>query len=149
MLEDKLSQDLKQAMLDRNTDRVETLRSLKGAILNAKVAEGTRGQSMPDEKVTLLLQKQAKQRQESADLFTKGGNDAKAQAELAEKAIIEEYLPKQLTEAELRLIVDEVVNQIGASGAASMGGVIGAVKQRVAGSADGAIIARVVKERLS
>lgn len=149
MLEDKLSQDLKQAMLAHDAERVETLRSLKGAILNVKVADGTRDQAMPDDKVIALFQKQAKQRQESADLFKQGGNNLKAEAELAEKMIIEGYLPKQLSEEELTQIVDGVISKSGAVGLAAMGMVIGEVKQQAAGAADGSIVAKIVKERLA
>lgn len=149
MIEDKLAQDLKSAMLAHDAPRVSTLRGLKSAILYAKVANGSRDQAMSDEAVTAIIQKESKKRQESAELYRQGGSDEKAAAELAEKAILDEYLPAQLDEAAILAIIDKVITETGAGGPASMGTVIGQVKQRAAGAADGAVIARLVKERLT
>jgi uncharacterized protein YqeY len=117
--------------------------------LYAKVAAGSRDQMLDDSVVQGIFAKEAKKRQESADLYRQGGNTDKAEAELAEKAIIERYLPTQLSEAELIPIIDGVIADIGANGPAQMGQVIGAVKKQSGASADGALVARLVKERLS
>lgn len=148
-IEQRIEQDLKSALLGGDAQRVSTLRGLKSVILYAKVAAGTRDQAMPDDQVIQLLSKEAKKRQESADLYAQGGNEDRAEAELAEKAIIEKYLPTQLSEAELTTIVDQAIAETDASGPAAMGQVIGKVKALTAGAADGAIIARIVKERLA
>lgn len=148
-IKQQIEQDLKAAMLAKKSAKVTTLRGLKGTILNAEIATGKRDVGLSDEEIITLFQKEAKKRQESADLYTQGGNADRAQAELAEKVIIEAYLPAQLSDEELQSVVEQVVAELGASDMSAMGLVISAVKQRVAGAADGAAIARLVKERLS
>lgn len=148
MLEQQIEQDIKTALLARDSQRVSTLRGLKAVLLNVKVATGKRESGLADEEVLAQLAKQAKQRQESADMYVQGGDQARADAELAEKAIIEAYLPAQLSEAEISKLIDEVINQTGASGQAAMGQVIGQVKQKAGAAADGAVVARLAKERL-
>lgn len=149
MLEDRLQQDLKAAMLAGKADETTTLRGLKAVILNAKIAAGSRDEAMPDDQVINLLSKEAKKRQESADLYVQGGNQEKADAELAEKTLIERYLPQQLSEAEVTAIIDEVIAQTGASDPKAMGQIIGAVKAKTGATADGALIAKLVKEKLA
>lgn len=136
-------------MLSGDKTLVTTLRGLKSVILYAEVASGNREQGLDDAAVTELLTKEAKKRQESADLYRQGGNEEKAQAELQEKTVIERYLPEQLDDAELAALVDETILSLGASGAQAMGQVIGAVKAKAGASADGARIAALVKERLT
>lgn len=148
MLEQKIEQDLKAALLSGDKQRVSTLRGLKAVLLNVKVATGQRETGLSDEEVLVQLGKQAKQRQESADMYVQGGDQARADAELAEKAILEAYLPAQLSEAEIIKLIDDVIAQTGASGPAAMGQVIGQVKQKAGATADGAVIARLVKEKL-
>jgi uncharacterized protein YqeY len=147
-LKEQIDQDLKQAMLAGDKTLVTTLRGLKGAILNVEVAEGIRDTGLPDERIIDLFVKEAKKRQESADLFKQGGNQEKAAAELTEKTVIEKYLPTQMSEDEITSLVDEIIAATGASGMQAMGQVIGAVKQKTGASADGATVARIVKERL-
>ena len=103
---------------------------------------------LTDEEVLPILAKQSKQRQESADLYLQGGDQARADAELAEKAIIDAYLPAQLGEDELTTLVEDVIKQTGASGQQDTGKVIGAVRGKAGATADGAAIARIVKEKL-
>lgn len=147
MIETQLEQDIKTAMLAGDKVRVMTLRTLKSVFLSTKVAAGTRDTVLPDAEVIAILSKEAKKRQESADLYKQGGNDVKAADELAEKAVIETYLPIQLTETELTAIVAEAVAQAGDN--ATMGPIIGLVKAKTNGAADGAMIARLVKEKLA
>lgn len=149
MLEQQLEQDIKAALLARDSVKATTLRGLKATLLNEKVAQGKRESGLTDDEVYPIFAKQAKQRQESADLFKQGGNQEKAEAELVEKAIIEAYLPKQLDEAEIVKLIDEVIAQTGASGMQAMGQVIGQVKAKTGASADGSVIARLVKEKLA
>ena len=147
MIESQIEQDLKTAMLARDTQKTSTLRGLKSAFLYEKVAAGTRGDELTDEDATKILQREAKKRQESADLYKQGGNNSRADQELAEKAIIEEYLPSKLSEDELTKIVEQAIEA--SDQPANMGQIIGAVKLKTAGAADGSDIARIVKSRLS
>ncbi|HSW36887.1 MAG TPA: GatB/YqeY domain-containing protein [Candidatus Saccharimonadales bacterium] len=148
-LEQKLEQDLKTALLASKRVEVEALRTLKSALLNAKIEQGKRTEGLSDDEVIAILSKEAKKRQESADLYMQGGNPARAEAELSEKKLIERYLPSQLSTEELSKIVDETIAELGVSGSQAMGQVIGVVRQKTAGAADGAAIAQLVKERLS
>ncbi len=148
MLEDKLEQDIKSALLAGDSVRVTTLRGLKSTLLNVKVAQGKRDSGLTDEEVLPLLAKEAKKRQESADMYIQGGERDRADAELAEKAIIEAYLPAKLDETAVSDIIDDVINKSHASGIQAMGKVIGQVKARTGTAAEGALIARLVKDRL-
>ncbi len=100
-LEQKLEQDIKDALLSGDKVRATTLRTLKAVLLNEKVAKGKRESGLSDEEVQAVLTKESKKRQESADLYKQGGNQAKAEAELTEKTVIDSYLPEQLGEAEI------------------------------------------------
>lgn len=148
MLKQQIEQDLKTALLAGDKNRALVLRSLKSAILYEEVAMGARDSGLPEEQVMTILSKEAKKRQESADLYMQGGDVARAEAELFEKSVIAVYLPKQISDDALRQIVDEVIAELGVSGPQAMGQVIGAVKQKAAGAAEGAKIAQIVKERL-
>lgn len=148
-IKQQLDSDLKTAMLAGDKVLVTTLRGLKSSILYAEVAANKRDEGLPDDEVINLFNKEAKKRQESADLYKQGGNNEKAEAELAEKVVIEKYLPAQMSDDELRAAVEEVVEQVGASSMADMGKVIGLVKSRTGTAADGARIARMVKEKIS
>lgn len=149
MIKDKLTQDLKTALLAKDSDRATLIRGLKSAILYAEVAEGIRDTGLSDEACIAIFQKEAKKRQESADMYSKGGAPDRAAKELAEKRLIEDYLPQQLSEAEISEIIDGIVAEMGMVDVKSMGQVIGAVKAQTKGSADGAIIAKLVKEKLT
>ena len=149
MLEARLEQDIKAALLSGDSVKATTLRGLKAVLLNVKVAEGKRDSGLEDDEVIAVFAKEAKKRQESADLYKQGGNSEKAEAELLEKAIIEGYLPEQLSEEEISQLIDEAIAQTGASGPQGMGQVIGAVKANAGASADGSVIARLAKEKLA
>lgn len=149
MLKKRIEQDLKDAMLGGDKQRVSTLRVVKSAILYAEVAKGSRGVGLSDPEIIELLSKEAKRRQDTAELYQNAGETERARAELAEREIIESYLPKQLSEAELERIVQKVITERRAISLQEMGQIIGEVKKRVGGSADGARIARIVKEGLS
>ena len=148
-LKQEIDQDLKTAMLSGDSQKVSVLRGLKSAMLYAEVAAGTREQGLDDAAAQAVLSKEAKKRQESADLYTQGGSAERAKAELEEKAIIEKYLPKQLSEAEVSAVVDKVFAEAGTPTMQDMGKLIGAVRAQTGGAADGALIARLVKERLA
>lgn len=148
MLKSRLDQDLKTALLAGDKVLATTLRGLKSVILYAEVAKGSREQGLSDDEIIDLLSKEAKKRQESADLYAKGGQQEKADTELAEKKVIEGYLPTQLSDDKLSEVVTQIIAALGVSGPAAMGRVIGEVKQKTAGRADGGRIARFVKEQL-
>lgn len=148
MLEQKLEEDLKTAMLAGDSDRVKTLRMLKSALLNKKIAEGTRDEVMDDKHVIDVFAKEAKKRQESADLYTKNAQPERATTELAEKALIDAYLPKQMSIEELTALIEETIKTSGANSARDMGMVIGQVKAQAGATVDGAVVAQIVKERL-
>lgn len=147
-LEQRLEQDIKDALLSGDKTRATTLRGVKAVLLNVKVAQGKRDSGLNDEEVLQTLGKESKKRQESADLYKQGGDETRAAAELAEKAIIDAYLPQQLGEDEITKMVDEAIEQTGAQGPQGMGQVIGQVKAKAGAAADGAVIARIAKEKL-
>lgn len=146
---EKIDQDLKAALLGGDKERASVLRGIKSAVLYEEVAKGVRGDGLPDDEILAILNKEAKKRQESADLYVRGGNQEKADAELAEKKIIEEYLPAALTEDEINGLIDEAAAENGPVTKETMGATIAAVKQKSGGAADGATVARLVRERIS
>ena len=149
MLKTQIDQDLKSALLAGDKTLTTTLRGLKSVILYAEVAKGAREQGLSDDEIVMLLTKEAKKRQESADLYRQGGNEEKALAELSEKQVIEKYLPAQLSVEEIGKVIDQVISELGVTTMQGMGQVIGTVKAKVGASADGAVVAKLVKERLS
>jgi uncharacterized protein len=148
MLEQQIERDIKTALLAGDSLRVSTLRGVKAVLLNVKVATGKRETGLSDDEVLVQLSKQSKQRQESADMYVQGGDQARADSELAEKAIIDAYLPAQLGEMEIAKLVDDAIIETGAAGLGAMGQVIAQVKKEAGAAADGAVIARLVKEKL-
>src|SRR5437868_1714262 len=128
-------------MLAGDKTLVTTLRGLKSAILNIEIEKGSREQGLTDEEVIQVFSKEAKKRQESADLYTQGGNQEKADAELTEKVVIEKYLPAQVSQDELAAAIDQIIKDTGVQGMQAMGQVIGAVKQQFGASADGSTVA--------
>lgn len=145
----QLETDLKTALLAGDKDTATTLRGLKGAILNVEIAQNARETGLSNDAVIDILAKEAKKRQESADLYIQGNDQTRADKELAEKAIIEKYLPAQLSDEELTSMVEAAIAETGASGPQAMGQVIGKVKAQAGGQADGGRIAKLVKEKLS
>lgn len=147
-IKQRIDSDLKIALLAGEKDRVTTLRGLKSAILNAEIASNVRDVGLSEEQLIQILNKEVKKRQESAEMYTQGGSKERADKELEEKTIISAYLPAQLADEELKVVVDKVIAEIKPSGMQEMGRVIALVKERVAGQADGGRIANVVKEQL-
>lgn len=145
---DKISADIKSAMLARDKVRLEALRGIKKEFLEAKTAKGSDG-TLTDEAATRVLVKMAKQRRESAAIYTEQSRPELAEAELAEAAVIEEYLPKQLTEEELTAELRKIIAEVGATSAKEMGRVMGVASKALAGRADGRAISAKVKELLA
>lgn len=148
MLEQQIERDIKTALLAGDSLRVSTLRGVKSVLLNVKVATGKRETGLSDNEVLAQLAKQSKQRQESADMYVQGGEQARADSEMTEKAIIDAYLPAQISEAEITKLIEDVIAQTDAEGMSAMGQVISQVKQQAGATADGSVIARLVKDKL-
>ena len=145
----RIDQDLKTAMLAGDKQTATILRGLKGAILNVEIAQNAREQGLPEPEVITVLGKEAKKRQESADMYAQAAQQERADTELAEKVVIEKYLPQQLTDEELIAIVDQAIAESTVEGMQAMGQVIGKVKSQTAGKADGGRIAQLVKGKLA
>lgn len=148
-LKERIDADLKTAMLARDSFLVETLRGLKSAILAEEVAKQKREEGLSDTEVEQIFAREAKKRDESAGLFERGGNQESADKERAEKVVIQKYLPEQLSSEELESLIEEVIAQTGASSMQDMGKVIGGVKTKAGNSVDSALVAKLVKEKLS
>ena len=148
-IKERIDQDLKTAMLAKVAQTVSVLRGLKGAVLNVEIANNSRDKGLTDDEVIAVLAKESKKRQESAEMYKQGNSPERAEAEEQEKAIIDKYLPQQLSDGDLAALVDEAIVSTGAQGPQAMGQVIGAVKAKTAGQADGARIAQLVKEKLA
>lgn len=146
MLQAKLQSDLKQAQLAREETKVSTLRLLLSEIKNAEIAKGG---VLLDEDIISAVQKEVKKRKEASLAFRQGGREEAAQKEEAESKVLEGYLPSQLSDEALTKIVEDTINEIGATTIADMGKVIGSVMSKVRGQADGGSVSQLVKDRLS
>lgn len=144
-----LNDDLKAAMRAKNQPALRTIRSLKAAILLAETAEGRNGEPLTEEEELKILTKQAKQRKDSADQFNANDRADLAVTEEEELAVLATYLPKAMTEEELKTAVSALVAELGASSMKDMGKVMGQASQRFAGKADGKAISAIVKQLLS
>lgn len=145
---DRISADIKQAMLAKDKVRLETLRGIKKEFLEAKTAKGGDG-TLSDENATKIMTKMVKQRRETAEIYSQQQRPELAANELAEAAVIEEYLPRQLTEAELEAELRAIIAQVGATSQKEMGKVMGVASKALAGKADGRAISAKVKELLA
>lgn len=145
---DTISADIKAAMLAKDRVRLEALRGIKKEFLEAKTAKGADG-TLTDEAATRILVKMAKQRRESAAIYTEQNRPDLAEGELAEVAVIEEYLPKQLSDEELTAELKRIIAEVGATSPAMMGKVMGVATKSLAGRADGRAISAKVKELLN
>ena len=145
---DRISADIKAAMLAKDKVRLETLRGIKKEFLEAKTAKGGDG-TLSDETATKIMTKMVKQRRETAEIYAQQQRPELAANELAEAAVIEEYLPKQLTEEELTEELRKIIAQTGATSAKEMGKVMGVASKSLAGRADGRAISAKVKELLA
>lgn len=145
---DKVSGDIKTAMLARDKVRLEALRGIKKEFLETKTAKGGDGE-LSDDAALKILAKMVKQRKESASIYTEQNREDLAGEELAQAAIIEEYLPKQLSEEELTAALKEVIARVGATSAKEMGKVMGTATKELAGKAEGKAISAKVRELLA
>lgn len=145
---DKVSGDIKTAMLARDKVRLEALRGIKKEFLEAKTAKGGDGE-LSDDAALKILAKMVKQRKESASIYTEQNREDLAGEELAQAAIIEEYLPKQLSKEELTAALKEIIARVGATSAKEMGKVMGTASKELAGKAEGKAISAKVRELLA
>lgn len=145
---DKVSGDIKTAMLARDKVRLEALRGIKKEFLEAKTAKGGDGE-LSDDAALKILAKMVKQCKESASIYTEQNREDLAGEELAQAAIIEEYLPKQLSEEELTAALKEIIARVGATSAKEMGKVMGTATKELAGKAEGKAISAKVRELLA
>jgi len=148
-LKQRISDDLKAALLGGDRFAVDTLRGLKAAVLNEEVAQGKRDAGLNDIEVEKIVAKEVKKRNESAVLYENAQRAELAENERKEIVVLSVYLPRQLSEDELKEVVESVVSELGVSGTAAMGQVIGAVKKRVGNTADGGTVAKIVKQTLN
>lgn len=142
---DSIQQKLKQAMLDRDETQVSTLRLLISEINNTRIAKG---KELDDHEIISVVQKEAKKRKESIEAFRKGDREDSALKEEAELKILEEYLPKQLSNEELTKIVEASITEVGANSIADIGKVMSSVMGEVAGQADGSVVSSIVRTKL-
>ena len=145
---EQISEDIKSAMKARDKVRLETLRNIKKVFLEAKTAPGA-NDTLDDADALKIIQKLAKQGRESAATFAQQNRQDLADAEMAQVAVIEEYLPRQLSEKEIEAEVREIIAATGASTMKDMGRVMGLASKKMAGKADGRMISTVVKRLLS
>ncbi len=139
---------IKDAMRSKDKVRLEALRAVKKELLEASTAKGAGGNVSEDQELK-IFQKMVKQRKESAELYAQQGREDLAAPELAEATIIESFLPKQMSEAEIGEALKEIVAKLGATGPQDMGKVMGAAMKALAGKADGKLISKIVKEILN
>mgnify|MGYP001032021841 FL=1 len=147
-LEQQIQTDMVAAMKAKETVRLAALRGIKAAILLAKTAEGSNGE-LTDADIVKIIQKLVKQRTESAEQYNQAGRPELAENELAEAAAMEVYLPKQLSEEEVKTELVKIIAETGASKPSDMGKVMGVATKRLAGIADGKLISTIVKSLLA
>jgi uncharacterized protein len=144
-LEEKINADIKAAMLAKESAKLEALRAVKSAILLLK----TSPEGYTDETELKALQKMVKQRKETADVYKTQNRQDLADIELSQASMIEQYLPKQMSEEEVKAEVAKIISSVGATSPADMGKVMGVASKQLAGKADGKVISGFVKELLA
>lgn len=145
---EKINEDIKAAMMARESEKLEALRSVKAAFLVARSEKGA-GYVLTAEEELKIVQKQVKQRKDSADIFKQQNREDLYKKEVFEAEVISHYLPKMLSEEELLPVLKGIVESVGAKGPADMGKVMGAANKQLAGKAEGGTIAAVVKKLLN
>ena len=147
-LKSKIEGEIKQAMLSKDKVRLTALRAIKSQILLAETEKGA-GDGLSEDSEMKILQKAAKQRKDSLEIYQQQGREDLAEVEQGELSIIEEFLPKQMSAEEIESEVKKVIEQVGASGPQDMGKVMGASTKALAGKADGKAISAIAKKLLS
>lgn len=145
-----IKEGIKEAMKAKDQTRLMTLRGLASELTNEAVRTGKKPDvELDDEEVMNVIQKQVKQRRDSIEQFTKGGRDDLAESEKAELVILETFLPEQMSEDEIRSVVEETIKETGVTNKTEIGKLMGALMPKVKGKADGRLVAEIVTEKLS
>ncbi|WP_339611301.1 GatB/YqeY domain-containing protein [uncultured Planktosalinus sp.] len=147
-LQDKVMSAMKEAMKTKDTNALASLRAIKSALLLAQTESGAK-QDLTEEEEIKLLQKLVKQRKDSAAIYKEQGREDLAQPELEEAAVIEQFLPEQLSEEEISKVVESIIAKTGANSMKDMGKVMGLASAELSGKADGKTISSIVKDKLS
>lgn len=147
-LQEKIDQDIKAAMLAKDQARLRGLRAIKAALLLAKAEKGPT-EALSEDTEVKVLQKLAKQRKESAEIYQQQNRDDLYQIEMEELAVIESFLPKQLSREEIESVVRQLISETGATGPKEMGKVMGLANQKLVGKADGKTISEIAKALLA
>ena len=147
-LKQQIDNDIKKAMLAKNKEELEALRAIKSMILLAETEKGV-ASDITSEAENKLLMKAAKQRKESADIFAQQGRNDLADRENQQLEIINRYLPKQMSAADLEMALQTLISEVGAKGPQDMGKVMGMATKKFAGQADGKVISELVKKLLT
>lgn len=147
-LEKLINEDIKQAMINKDKEKLEALRSIKAAMLLEKTGKDVTGGIIPESVELKMLQRLVKQRRESAEIYKAQGRPDLAEPEIFQAAIIEKYLPEQMTDEEVIAVVKQVIAETGATGIKDMGKVMGLASKQIAGKADNKMIAEIVKRLL-
>ncbi|MCZ8284518.1 MAG: GatB/YqeY domain-containing protein [Bacteroidia bacterium] len=143
-IEEKINADVKASMLAKDSKRLEAVRALKSVILLLK----TSPEGLTEESAMKAIQKEYKKRKETAEIYIQQNRQDLADDEISQAKVMEEYLPQQLSEEQIRAEVKKAIDQTGASSGADMGKVMGAVNKVIAGRADGKLVSQIVKEML-
>ena len=147
-LKQQIDADIKKAMLSKNKEELEALRSIKSLILLAETEKGS-AEEITSEAENKLLMKAAKQRKESSEIFEQQNRKDLADRELLQLEVINRYLPKQLSEEEIKSVLTNIIKEVGAKGPQDMGKVMGVATKKLAGQADGKMVSELVKKLLS
>ena len=148
-LKEQLQSDMKAALLGGNRFEGDVIRGLKAAILNEEVARNKRDEGLSDAEIEQVIAREVKKRRESIALYAQNGRQDLADDEKREVEVLERYLPEQLSEDEIRQMVDAVMTELDVQGPQAMGQVIGAVKKQAGNTVDGARLAAIVKEEIA
>lgn len=149
MIKNQIDADLKTALLSGDKELTTTLRTIKSVILDAEVATGKREEGLDDDSIINILIKESKKRNDSANIYKQAGDNERAKKELAENEVISKYMPKMMSQDEITELAKEVIDSIENPSIQQMGQIIGQVKSKTGPLADGALIAKIVKEFLS
>jgi uncharacterized protein YqeY len=145
---EQINSDIKDAMKAKEKGKLEALRAVKAAFLVAKTEKGNSGELSEDAELK-IIQKLVKQRKDSAELYKSNNREELFEKEMGEAAIIEKYLPAQLSEADIEIIIEGIISDLGATGPKDMGKVMGVASKKMGGQAEGRIIAQKVKDILN
>ena len=149
MLKDKIQEDLKAAIMAKETAKLSAIRMLKSAIQYYEIQKGGAGYEATDEDVIDVIGREIKKRKESIELYKQGGREDSAASEQKEVEVLERYLPEQMSEDEVRSLVQDAIKQTGAASMQDMGKVMGALMPKVKGKADSTLVSNLVREALT